>query len=74
MSEKKAVVTAQLAQIMEQIENAKEMWLDDDEKGCLLLLQAASREMKSVAYKVTPVLEGVWNKTNCSEKSKNCWH
>ena len=57
MSEKKAVVTAQLAQIMEQIENAKEMWLDDDEKGCLLLLQAASREMKSVAYKVTPVLE-----------------
>lgn len=46
MSEKKAQVTEQLAQIMEQIEGAKEMWLDDDEKGCLLLLQAASREMK----------------------------
>lgn len=57
MSEKKAVVTAQLAQIMEQIESAKEMWLDDDEKGCLLLLQAASREMKCVAYRVTPILE-----------------
>ena len=57
MSEKKAVVTAQLAQIMEQIENAKEMWLDDDEKGCLLLLQAASREMKCVAWKITPILE-----------------
>lgn len=57
MSEKKAAVTAQLAQIMEQIESAKEMWLDDDEKGCLLLLQAASREMKCVAYRVTPILE-----------------
>lgn len=57
MSEKKAQVTEQLAQIMEQIEGAKEMWLDDDEKGCLLLLQAASREMKSVAWRVTPMLE-----------------
>ena len=57
MSEKKAQVTEQLAQIMEQIENAKEMWLDDDEKECLLLLQAASREMKCVAWKITPVLE-----------------
>lgn len=57
MSEKKAVVTAQLAQIMEQIEAAKEHWMDDDEKECLLLLQAASREMKCVAWKITPVLE-----------------
>ena len=57
MSEKKADITAQLAQIMEQIDSAKEMWLDDDEKGCLLLLQAASREMKCVAWKITPVLE-----------------
>ena len=57
MSEKKAVVTAQLAQIMEQIEAAKEHWMDDDEKECLLLLQAAGREMKCVAWKITPVLE-----------------
>lgn len=56
MSEKKAQVTEQLAQIMEQIEGAKEMWLDD-EKGCLLLLQAASREMKCVAQKIVPILE-----------------
>ena len=57
MSEKKAVVTEQLAQIIEQIEAAKEHWMDDDEKECLLLLQAASREMKCVAWKITPVLE-----------------
>ncbi|WP_308571087.1 FMN-dependent NADH-azoreductase [uncultured Haemophilus sp.] len=56
MSEKKAQVTEQLAQIMEQIEAAKERWLVDDSKGALLLLQAASREMKSVAWKITPVL------------------
>lgn len=42
-SEKKAKVAEQLKQILEQIEAAKEHWLDDDEKGCLLLLQAASR-------------------------------
>lgn len=57
MSEKKAQVTEQLAQIMEQIEAAKEQWRVDDSKGALLLLQAASREMKSVAWKITPVLE-----------------
>ena len=57
MSEKKAQVTEQLAQIMEQIEAAKEQWLGDDSKGALLLLQAASREMKSVACRVTPILE-----------------
>jgi hypothetical protein len=56
MSEKKAQVTEQLAQIMEQIEAAKEQWLVDDEKGALLLLQAASREMKSVAWRMAPVL------------------
>ena len=56
-SEKKAKVAEQLKQILEQIEAAKEHWLDDDEKWCLLLLQAASREMKSVAWRVTPVLE-----------------
>lgn len=54
---KKDDITVQLAQIMEQIESAKEMWLDDDEKECLLLLQAASREMKCVAWKIVPVLE-----------------
>lgn len=32
MSEKKAQVTEQLAQIMEQIEAAKEQWLVDDSK------------------------------------------
>lgn len=57
MSEKKAQVTEQLTQIMEQIEAAKEQWLVDDSKGALLLLQAASREMKSVACRVTPILE-----------------
>ena len=56
MSEKKAQVTEQLAQIMEQIEAAKEQWLVDDSEGALLLLQAASREMKSVAWRMTPVL------------------
>ena len=56
-SEKKAKVAEQLKQILEQIEAAKEQWLVDDEKGCLLLLQAAIREMKSVAWRVTPGLE-----------------
>lgn len=56
MTEKKAQVTEQLAQIMEQIEAAKEQWLVDDSEWALLLLQAASREMKSVAWRMTPVL------------------
>lgn len=56
MSEKKAQVTEQLAQIREQIEMAQDMWLDNDEMVCLKLLQAASREMKSVAWRITPVL------------------
>ena len=55
--ERKSHVTVQLAQIIEQLEMAKEMWLDDDDKACLKLLQAASSEMKCVAYKVTPILE-----------------
>lgn len=55
--ERKSHVTIQLAQIIEQLEMAKEMWMEDDDKACLKLLQAASREMKCVAYKVTPVLE-----------------
>ena len=55
--DKKSHVTIQLAQIIEQIEAAKEHWMDDDEKACLLLLQAASRERKCVAWKITPVLE-----------------
>jgi hypothetical protein len=54
---KKSHVTIQLAQIIEQLEMAKEMWIDDDDKACLKLLQAASREMKCVAWKITPVLE-----------------
>ena len=56
MTENKSQVTEQLAQIMEQIEAAKEQGLVDDEKGALLLLQAASREMKSVAWRMAPVL------------------
>lgn len=55
--ERKSHVTVQLAQIIEQLEMAKEMWMEDDDKACLKLLQAASREMKCVAYKVTPILE-----------------
>ena len=55
--DKKSHVTIQLAQIIEQLEMAKEMWLEDDDKACLKLLQAASREMKCVAWKITPVLE-----------------
>lgn len=55
--DKKSHVTLQLAQIIEQIEAAKEQWLVDDPKGALLLLQAASREMKSVAWRMAPVLE-----------------
>lgn len=54
---KKSHVTIQLAQIIEPLEMAKEMWIDDDDKACLKLLQAASREMKCVAWKITPVLE-----------------
>ena len=57
MTEKKAQVTEQLAQIMEQIEAAKEQWLVDDDKACLKLLQAASREMRCVARKIVPILE-----------------
>ena len=55
--ERKSHVTVQLAQIIEQLEMAKEMWMEDDDKACLKLLQAASKEMKCVAYKVTPILE-----------------
>ena len=55
--DKKSHVTIQLAQIIEQLEMAQEMWMEDDDKACLKLLQAASREMKCVAYKVTPILE-----------------
>ena len=55
--DKKSHVTIQLAQIIEQLELAKEMWMEDDDKACLKLLQTASREMKCVAYKVTPILE-----------------
>lgn len=54
--DKKSHVTIQLAQIIEQLEMAKEMWMEDDDKACLKLLQAASREMKCVAWKITPVL------------------
>ncbi|KOE31350.1 hypothetical protein [Aggregatibacter actinomycetemcomitans] len=56
MTEKKIKVTAQLAQILEQVEMAKDMWLEDDEMACLKLLQAASIEMKSVVWRITPVL------------------
>lgn len=49
-------MTVQLAQIIEQLEMAKEMWMEDDDKACLKLLQAASREMKCVVWKITPVL------------------
>ena len=57
MSEKKIKVTEQLAHILEQVEMAKDMWLEDDEVACLKLLQAASREMKTVVYRITPILE-----------------
>lgn len=40
--ERKSHVTVQLAQIIEQLEMAKEMWQEDDDKACLKLLQAAS--------------------------------
>ena len=53
----KAKVTDQLAKIREQIEMAQEMWLENDDKACLKLLHAASREMKCVARKIVPVLE-----------------
>ena len=54
--ERKSHVTVQLAQIIEQLEMAKEMWMEDDDKACLKLLQTASGEMKCVARKITPVL------------------
>ena len=55
--ERKSHVTIQLAQIIEQLEMAKDMWLDDDDKACLKLLQAASRDIRCVARKITPILE-----------------
>ena len=54
---KKSHVAIQLAQIIEQLEMAKDMWMDDDDKACLKLLQAASREIRCVARKITPILE-----------------
>lgn len=50
-------VNIKLAQIIEQIEMAQEIWLDGDRKECLLLLQGAIREIKRVTWRVTPVLE-----------------
>lgn len=55
--DKKSHVTIQLAQIIEQLEMAKEMWMEDDDKACLKLLQTASSEMKCVARKIVPILE-----------------
>lgn len=54
--ERKSHVTIQLAQIIEQLELAKEMWQENDEKACLKLLQTASGEMKCVVRKIVPVL------------------
>ena len=54
---KKSHVAIQLAQIIEQLEMAKDMWMDDDDKACLKLLQAASREIRCAARKITPVLD-----------------
>ena len=54
--DKKSHVTIQLAQMIEQLEMAKEMWLEDDEMACLKLLQAASREIRCAARKIVPVL------------------
>lgn len=49
-------VNIKLAQIIEQIEMAQEIWLDGDWKECLLLLQGAIREIKKVTWRVMPVL------------------
>lgn len=49
-------VNIKLAQIIEQIEMAQEIWLDGDRKECLLLLQGAIREIKRVTWRVMPVL------------------
>ena len=54
---KKSHVTIQLAQMIEQLEMAKDMWMDDDDKACLKLLQAASRDIRCAARKIVPVLE-----------------
>ena len=54
---KKSHVTIQLAQIIEQLEMAKDMWMDDDDKACLKLLQAASRDIRCAARKIVPILE-----------------
>lgn len=54
---KKSHVTIQLAQIIEQLEMAKDMWMDDDDKACLKLLQAASREIRCAARKIVPILD-----------------
>ena len=50
-------VNIKLAQIIEQIEMAQEIWLDGYRKECLLLLQGAIREIKRVTWRVMPVLE-----------------
>lgn len=57
MSEQeKRDVNIKLAQIIEQIEIAQEIWLDGDRKECLLLLQGAIREIKRVTWRMAPVL------------------
>ena len=47
-------VNIKLAQIIEQIEMAQEIWLDGNRKECLLLLQGAIREIKKVTWRVMP--------------------
>ena len=55
--QEKMDVNIKLAQIIEQIEIAQEIWLDGNRKECLLLLQGAIREIKRVTWWITPVLE-----------------
>ena len=54
--QEKMDVNIKLAQIIEQIEIAQEIWLDGTRKECLLLLQGAIREIKKVTWRVMPVL------------------
>lgn len=49
-------VNIKLAQIIEEIEIAQEIWLDGDRKECLLLLKGAIREIKRVVCRITLVL------------------
>lgn len=54
-NDSKAQITEQLATILEQVELAKEMWLNNQSEETLVMLRGALREVKNVVWRITPV-------------------